>query len=136
MWWATRNEIAILSFGRPAEWLQNDRGSTCDLAGTQPCDPFADAVQNASSRMLVVVAAGNAGDLGTNSPFAYNSVQTPAVAPAALAVGATTNSQRYRIPIRLTGDASGNSARSSVSVSTEYDKPVRRTSRSSTTKPS
>ena len=101
-------EIAILSFGRPAEWLQNDRGSTCDLAGTQPCDPFADAVQNASSRMLVVVAAGNAGDLGTNSPFAYNSVQTPAVAPAALAVGATTNSQRYRIPIRLTGDAPAN----------------------------
>ncbi len=96
-------EIAVLSFGRPAVWAPTDRGNTCQLAATRPCDPLADAVENASSRMLVVVAAGNDGDIGTNSNFAYNSVQTPATSAAALSVGATTNSQRYRIPVRVSG---------------------------------
>lgn len=97
--------IAILSFGRPAVWAPGDRGSTCQLNGNSPCDPLADAVENASALMLVVVAAGNDGDIGTNSAFAYNSIHTPATAPSALTVGATTNSQRYRIPVRVTGDA-------------------------------
>lgn len=97
-------DIAVLSFGRSAIWSPSQRGSACDIPGNQPCDPLADAVENASARMLVVVAAGNDGDIGTNSPFAYNSIHTPASAPSALAVGATTNSQRYRIPVRVTGD--------------------------------
>ena len=98
-------DIAVLSFGRPAVWAPADKGNTCQLAATQPCDPLADAVENASSRMLVVVAAGNDGDLGTDSQFAYNSINSPATAPSALSVGATTNSQRYRIPVRVTGNA-------------------------------
>ena len=98
-------DIAVLSFGRPAEWLQSDRGSVCNLSGTDPCDPLAAAVENASARMLVVVAAGNDGDLGSSSVFAYNTIQTPATAPSALAVGASTNSQHYRIPVRVAGDA-------------------------------
>ncbi len=101
-------DIAVLSFGRPAVWAPANRGATCDLGANLPCDPLADAVENASSRMLVVVAAGNDGDLGTNSAFAFNSIQTPGSAPSALTVGATTNSQRYRIPVRVSGNAPAN----------------------------
>lgn len=97
-------DIAVLSFGRPAEWAPLDRGRTCELEAGRPCDPLADAVETASRRMLVVVAAGNDGDIGANSAFAFNSVHTPANAPSALAVGATTNAQRYRIAVTVEGD--------------------------------
>ena len=40
-------DIAVLSFGRPAVWAPADKGNTCQLAATQPCDPLADAVENA-----------------------------------------------------------------------------------------
>ncbi|MBM3795224.1 MAG: hypothetical protein FJW31_14400 [Acidobacteria bacterium] len=96
-------DIAVLSFGRPAVWGPLDRGRTCDLAAERPCDPLADAVENAARRMLVVVAAGNDGGIGTNSSFALNSIHSPANAPSALAVGATTNIQRYRIAVSVEG---------------------------------
>ncbi|MCC6539931.1 MAG: S8 family serine peptidase [Bryobacterales bacterium] len=97
-------DIAVLSFGRPAEWAPLDEGSRCELPAGRPCDPLAAAVETAARRMLVVVAAGNDGDIGTHSAFALNSVHSPANAPSALAVGATTNAQRYRIAVTVAGE--------------------------------
>jgi uncharacterized protein (TIGR03437 family) len=101
-------DIAVLSFGRPAVWAPLDSGSVCNLAGNQACDPVASAVQNASVRLLVVTGAGNSGDSGTSIPRALNSIESPATAPAALTVGATSNAQRYAVPVRVTGDAPAN----------------------------
>jgi uncharacterized protein (TIGR03437 family) len=96
-------DIAVLSLGTPALWRPSDRGSTCDLGGSNPCDPRADAVENAVRRgLLVVVSAGNDGDLGRFAP-AFNSIHSPGTAPSALTVGATTNSQIYNETFRLTG---------------------------------
>ena len=97
-------DIAVLSTTSPAIWGPDDRGATCDLANNRPCDPVADAVEAATRRgMLVVVAAGNDGDIGTEASPALNSVHSPGVTPSALAVGATTNAQRYFSTFRMTG---------------------------------
>jgi uncharacterized protein (TIGR03437 family) len=102
-------EIAVLSLGRPATWAPNDRGSTCDLSGNSPCDPRADAVENAARLgLLIVTSAGNSGDSGTEREPTLNSVESPASAPSALAVAATTNEQRYFAAVRVTGDAPAN----------------------------
>jgi uncharacterized protein (TIGR03437 family) len=98
-------DIAVLSLGRPAIWAPNDRGATCDLPGNQPCDPRVDAVENAARRgLLVIASAGNSGDTGVAIEPTLNSVESPATAPAALAVGATTNEQRYFAAVRALGD--------------------------------
>lgn len=102
-------EIAVLSLGRPATWAPNDRGTTCDLTGNSPCDPRADAVENAARLgLLVVTSAGNSGDSGTEIEPALNTVESPASAPSALAVAASTNEQRYFAAVRVTGDAPAN----------------------------
>jgi uncharacterized protein (TIGR03437 family) len=96
-------DIAVLSLGTPALWRPSDRGNTCDLSGSNPCDPRADAVENAVRRgLLVVVSAGNDGDLGVYAP-AFNTIHSPGTAPSALTVGATTNSQIYTETFRMTG---------------------------------
>jgi minor extracellular serine protease Vpr len=96
-------DIVVMSLGSPALWSPADRGSVCDLSGDRPCDPRADAVQNAIRLGLtVVISAGNDGDIGLFAP-ALNSIHSPGTAPSALTVGASTNSQRYRFPVRLSG---------------------------------
>ncbi len=98
-------DIAVLSLGRPAVWSPADRGTVCDLPNNRPCDPWADAVEQATrAGMTVVVAAGNDGDIGLFAP-SYNSVHTPGTVESALTVGASTNSQRYFSAIRVTGAA-------------------------------
>ncbi len=85
-------DILAVAVGTPAVWGPQDSGQTCGLA-TGPCDPLADAVQNASSALgvTVVVPAGNDGDSALNFP-SYTSINSPGTAAAAITVGATTNS--------------------------------------------
>jgi minor extracellular serine protease Vpr len=96
--------IAVLSSGSPAFSGPLDQGSACGQNGTTPCDPEAAAVENAvQSGMLVVVAAGNSGQDGQNTPT-LNTVNSPADAPSAIAAAASTNSHTWASGVQLTGN--------------------------------
>ncbi len=93
-------DIAVYSYGRGALWGPADRGATCDETASNPCDYSADAVAFATrAGLTVVISAGNDGDLGFYPPT-LNTINSPATAPLAISVGATTNSQRYVSSIR------------------------------------
>lgn len=96
-------DIVNLSVGQPALWGPDDQGSVCGNSGTQPCDIRVEAVENAVSLgMTVVAAAGNSGDYGAEIP-ALNSIHSPASAPAVISVGATTNSHIFFASVQVTG---------------------------------
>jgi minor extracellular serine protease Vpr len=82
-------DVAILSAGSlAAMWETDDRGSICNNADTEACDPWAAAVTTAMrGGMTVVVPAGNGGAYGPNT------IDTPGHVPAAITVGATTNAR-------------------------------------------
>lgn len=86
-------DVALLSFGtNPASWTLADTGQVCGRPTGSACDPFATAVENAArTGLTVVTSAGNDGDFGVRFP-ALNSINSPGSAPAAITVGATTNS--------------------------------------------
>jgi uncharacterized protein (TIGR03437 family) len=95
--------VAVLSLGAPAQWGPRDVPPTCGENSGKPCDWRADAVENATKLGLtVVVSAGNDGDLATQYP-AFNSVNTPGTAPAAITVGASTNSHIFYQSVRVQG---------------------------------
>jgi uncharacterized protein (TIGR03437 family) len=90
-------DIAVLSLGAPALFAPADAGGTCGAPAGTPCDPEAAAVQNAvNAGMIVVVAAGNEGP-------SLASIDSPADAPGAIAVGATTNSHNWSNPLTVAG---------------------------------
>lgn len=95
-------DIASLNLGQPAGYGALD--NICGESGTQPCDAFARAVQNAVNLGLIVtVSAGNSGDSGPNFP-SYNTISSPATAPKAIAVGATTNSHIWYNTLTVLGN--------------------------------
>jgi subtilisin family serine protease len=97
--------IAVLALGSPAIWSPDDRGPVCGVSSDRPCDPRAEAVENAIRRGLtVVVSAGNDGDAGIYAP-SFNSIHSPATAPSAISVGASTNSQLYYSSMELDAPA-------------------------------
>jgi uncharacterized protein (TIGR03437 family) len=82
-------DIAVLSLGAPALFAPSDSGGTCGAPAGTPCDPEAAAVQNlVNAGMIVVVAAGNEGPT-------LASINSPADAPGAIAVGALTNTHNW-----------------------------------------
>ena len=88
-------DVAMLASARAPSWSPFDAGSVCGNKPGVPCDILTDAVAVATSRgMSVVVSAGNDGDIGGQSPT-LNTISTPASAPSAIAVGATTNSRSF-----------------------------------------
>ncbi|MEO8128277.1 MAG: S8 family serine peptidase, partial [Bryobacteraceae bacterium] len=63
-----------------------DQGSTCGLPSGTLCDPWVAAVANAArGNMVVVVPAGNSGNLGMGT------INSPGDSPDAITVGASTN---------------------------------------------
>ncbi len=87
-------DIASLSLGSPALSGPLDTGVACGNAEGVPCDPLAQAVENAvQAGMVVVLSVGNeaGGPFSINSP-AFGTIESPADAPSAIAVGASTNS--------------------------------------------
>ena len=89
-------DVANLSLGGPALTGALDAGAACGNAPSVPCDPLSEAVENATSLgTLVVAAAGNEGAIGRFLPT-LATVGSPAIAPSAIAVGATTNSHVWR----------------------------------------
>ncbi len=96
-------DIAVMSLGSPAFTGALDTGSICDAAPGEYCDPEAQAVETAvQGGMLVVAAAGNSGDSGSRTP-SLNTIESPATAPSALAVGASTNSHYMDTAVRVSG---------------------------------
>src|ERR1019366_10193032 len=80
-----------LGEGDPAIFAPLDSGvAQCGDPGN--CDVYSQAVESASRRgTLVVAAAGNGGNIGMHS-VTMNSLNTPGVAPSAVTVGASANS--------------------------------------------
>jgi uncharacterized protein (TIGR03437 family) len=98
-----RMDIVTLSLGEgdPAYFGPLDVGvGVCNDA---ICDVGAQAVENASSLgTLVVAAAGNGGNIGQQGVTRYT-VNSPATAPSAIAVGATANSHLVYQTVRVNG---------------------------------
>jgi uncharacterized protein (TIGR03437 family) len=98
-------DIVSMSSGSSALYGPLDRGAAICGSTVSPfiCDIRADAVQNAVAKgMAVVVSAGNDADLGWAIPI-YNVISTPATAPSAITVGASTNSHVFFNSLRLPG---------------------------------
>ncbi len=94
-------DVASLSTARPAAWAAADSGDTCGNNAGVPCDLLTAAVATATSRgMVVVVSAGNDGNIGGQSPT-MNTINSPANAPSAIAVGATTNAHNFFASVSL-----------------------------------
>jgi uncharacterized protein (TIGR03437 family) len=90
-------DIAVLALGAPALFGPQDSGSTCGAPSGTPCDPEAAAVQNAvNAGMIVVAAAGNGGPN-------VASIDSPADAAGAIAVGAANNSHNWSNPLTVAG---------------------------------
>jgi len=96
-------DVAVLSLGSPAFVGPLDSGAACGQNAGTPCDQEAAAVQNAvNGGMTVVVAAGNQGQTGAVQPT-LNTISTPADAPNAIAVAATTNSHGFANALTVPG---------------------------------
>jgi uncharacterized protein (TIGR03437 family) len=93
-------DIVSISLGGPAFTGPVDRCGTPRRA----CDPEASAVQQAVAQgMVVVAAAGNAAQTGMLATAALNTINSPADAPNAIAVGATTNSHNWGNHVTING---------------------------------
>ncbi len=95
-------DIVSISLGNPAQFAPLETDAQ-DCAGASPglnipenaCDIRAYALNNTvAQNVTVVVAAGNDGNLGVYAPTA-NTIATPGTAPAAITVGASTNSHVF-----------------------------------------
>jgi minor extracellular serine protease Vpr len=95
-------DIVALNLGAPAGYGPQD--NFCGQNANQPCDAFASAVQNAVRLgMIVTVSAGNSGAIGANLP-SLNTIESPGTAPAAITVGASTNSHIWYNTLTVLGN--------------------------------
>ncbi len=96
-------DIVTVSLGSPALYGPLDTGIACGEAALQPCDVRAMAVENAvKAGMVVVVSAGNDGDVGLKFPT-LTTINTPGTAPSALTVGAVTNAHVWFASVQVSG---------------------------------
>jgi uncharacterized protein (TIGR03437 family) len=94
-------DIVTLSLneGDPADFGPLDSTACNDVA----CDVRAQAVENATSMgVLVVAAAGNGGNAALRYP-SLNSMDTPGTAPSAVTVGATQNGHKLYQSVTVNG---------------------------------
>ena len=99
-------DVVTLNLGYPAEWPPLLK--TCTDRPNNICDIMAEAVNNATlgstaeglPPITVLAAAGNDGDSGFQIPT-LATVQSPATAPGAIAVGAFTNSHIWVQTLRV-----------------------------------
>ena len=116
-------DVVNLSASLPALTGPLDTGAACGLPAGQPCDPIATAYENAAKAGLVVVAsAGNRGDdaffaTGSQNSYPYyGSMDSPALAPSVIAVGATTNSHVMTPSVSVTAASASSSLKNLVAV--------------------
>jgi len=93
-------DIVSLSLGSAALAAPLDTGRVCGGL----CDVESQVVQEAVNMgLVVVVAAGNSGETGLLSTAALNTMSSPADAPNAIAVAATTNSHNWGNAVTVNG---------------------------------
>ncbi len=96
-------DVAVLSLGSPALTGPLDTGAICGAPAGTPCDPEAQTVEAAVQQgMLICASAGNSGDSGQYVPT-YNSIESPATAPSAVAAAASSNSHQFGNQVRVNG---------------------------------
>jgi minor extracellular serine protease Vpr len=99
-------DVIDISFGGPSFFSPLDQGQVCGLTGSSPCDIEAQAVENAiRSGVSIVASVGNDGD--SSGGITLNSVGSPAIAPSAIAVGASTNSHQFVSTLSVSGGPAG-----------------------------
>ena len=98
-------QVAVLSLGGPPFSGPIDNGPACGNAAGVPCDIDSATVANAiKAGMVVVIAAGNEGQIGQNSRVqTLSSVGTPGLAVDAITVGAISNSHIFDSSIQISG---------------------------------
>src|ERR1019366_422433 len=102
-------DIVTLSLGEgdPAIFAPLDQDPDPNSCGGA-CDVYTQSVESATRLgTLVVVAAGNGGNIGLRS-ITKNSLNTPGVAPSALTVGASSSSHLLYQAVRVNGGSLGN----------------------------
>jgi subtilisin family serine protease len=96
-------DIVNMSLGDVASVGPLDSGADCGQAAGVACDLVAAAVESAAHQgVVVVVSAGNDNGSGTSYPT-YNSIGTPAGAPSAVTVGASSNSHAIMAALGVAG---------------------------------
>jgi minor extracellular serine protease Vpr len=100
-------DVITTSFGGTATTGPLDTGSACGQAPNTPCDPLAQAFENAAEAGHIIIAAagneGNGGNYGTSKYPTYNTMGTPADAPAVIAVGAASNTHSFNPGVIVSG---------------------------------
>jgi uncharacterized protein (TIGR03437 family) len=103
-----RMDIVTLSLGEGDSAIFGPLDTGVGVCGDPVCDVGSAAVENASRLgTLVVAAAGNGGNIGLQS-VTRNALSSPAVAPSAIAVGASANSHLLYQTVRVNGSSLGN----------------------------
>jgi uncharacterized protein (TIGR03437 family) len=96
-------DIVSMSLGGNALWSPEDRGRVCQQNTGVACDLQVEAVENAIRRgLIVVVSAGNEGELGLEIP-SLNTIGSPGTAPSAITVGASVNGHILYQSVRAGG---------------------------------
>ncbi len=96
-------DMISLSLGGAAFSGPLDTGSTCGESAGVACDLLATALEAAAEGgMIIVVAAGNDGELGVNYPT-FNSITSPGDAPSVITAGASTNSHTFTETLSVPG---------------------------------
>ena len=117
-------DIVTLSLGEgdPAFFGPLDKGT--DVCGDDICDVGAQAVESASGKgVLVVAAAGNGGDIGQKGVTRYT-VNSPGTAPSAIAVGASANSHLVYQTVRVNGSGGPGNLRGLTSDGPKISSPL------------
>jgi uncharacterized protein (TIGR03437 family) len=99
-------DIVNLSSGFQAFSGATDIGATCGYSAGEYCDPVGFAFEQAArAGTVIVVSAGNDGaniNAGNNYPV-FDSIETPAIAPSVIGVGATLNSHAFGPSVSVAG---------------------------------
>jgi len=117
-------DIVSLSLGSTALYGPLDTGAACGESAGTPCDPEASAVENAiQSGMLVVAAAGNEGENGSQTSFpTQNTIDSPGDAPSAIAAAGNFNGHTWGSAVLVTG-AGVSSAIQNIQAQPSLDGP-------------
>ncbi|HLN02209.1 MAG TPA: S8 family serine peptidase [Bryobacteraceae bacterium] len=115
-------DIVSLSLGSTALSGPLDTGAACGASAGAPCDPEAFAVENAiQSGMLVIAAAGNEGENGSQTSFpTQNTIDSPGDAPSAIAVAGNFNGHTWGSAVLVSG---GPSAIQNIQAQASLDGP-------------
>ncbi|MCU0229156.1 MAG: S8 family serine peptidase [Bryobacterales bacterium] len=99
-------DIAVLSLGIPADWGPEDDIQCGNQPGI-PCDFLSAVAGDAMNRgMVVIAAAGNAGDSGGRSP-SFATIESPGIHPDIITVGALINAHEWFRSLDVPGGPNG-----------------------------